>query len=110
MIFSLQPEVSNAYIPVPEALGELQAHNLLRQLPNPAVQTIEYAARGRGAPAAPTPSRSTRANTRSRVAVTAPPHSGPNKYNRSQVKKLRKSENQIEVLKKYFKTNSKPGR
>ena len=112
MIFSLQPEVPNPYIPVPSALEDLRSQNKVWS-PVPSgvhslssgvhslqsgVHSLDYKKGGSAGSY-----RNTRSTTRSRTAT-----SGVKKP--AQVKKLRKSENQIEVLKNYFKTNAKPGR
>ncbi|XP_063676184.1 uncharacterized protein LOC134812626 isoform X2 [Bolinopsis microptera] len=90
-------EVPNPYIPVPNTLEELRAQQNKVWTPIPsAVHTLEYKKGGTGS------YRNNRPATRSRANTG---HKKP-----TQVKKLRKSENQIEVLKNYFKANSKPGR
>ena len=96
MIFSLQPEVPNPYIPVPSAIEELRAQNKVWSPVPSSVHTLEYKKGGTGSYRNSRPTRPSRGN--SGLKKTA------------QVKKLRKSENQIEVLKNYFKSNSKPGR
>ena len=115
MIFSLQPEVPNPYIPVPSALEDLRSQNKVwSPVPTPSgvhslssgvhslqsgVHALDYKKGGSAGSY-----KNTRSSTRSRT-VTSGPVKKP-----AQVKKLRKSENQIEVLKNYFKTNAKPGR
>ena len=100
MIFSLQTEAPNSYIPVPSALEELRAqHKVWSPVPS-AVHTLEYKKDSAG------PYRNTRPTTRARANQLQ----GPGQKKTAQAKKLRKSENQIEVLKNYFKTNAKPGR
>ncbi|KAL5263877.1 hypothetical protein ACHWQZ_G005077 [Mnemiopsis leidyi] len=111
LAYPTQPEVPNPYIPVPSALEDLRSQNKVWSPVQSSVHSLssgvhslqggvhslEYKKGSTGS------YRNTRSTSRSRSATA-----GIKKP--AQVKKLRKSENQIEVLKNYFKTNAKPGR
>ena len=89
-------DIHNSYIPVPGSLDDFRTSALLAG--SPAFLPPEP----RASPYRRTSSRvrSSTRSTSSRVASGASSH----------LKKLRKSENQVEVLKRFFTTNAKPGR